>query len=57
MGMRDLGTVPGVGGTGTEDTSFAYDINDAGQVGGSSYTAGGARHAFSTGSNGVSIRS
>ena len=54
MGMRDLGTLGGTG----DIYNVASNINDAGQVAGSSYTAGGrgAPHAFITGPNGVGMR-
>ena len=51
VGMTDLGTLGG-------DYSFvsgANGINDAGQVMGDSYSAGGQRHAFITGPNGVGM--
>src|SRR3954447_18543671 len=45
----DLGTLAG-------RDSHAYGINDTGQVVGVSDTAGGARHAFITGPNGMGMR-
>ena len=36
--------------------TYASGINDAGQVVGWSYTAGGTRHAFITGPNGMGMR-
>jgi probable HAF family extracellular repeat protein len=47
MGMTDLGTLGG--------SSYAYGINDAGQVVGESYTADGHPHAFITGPNGAGM--
>ena len=38
-----------------EFTVVAHGINDAGQVVGSSSTAGGERHAFITGPNGIGM--
>ena len=52
MGMRDLGTL---GGTGYYDLSYAFSINDAGQVVGFSDTATGDSHAFITGPNGAGM--
>ena len=48
--MRDLGTLSG------DNFSRAYDINEAGQVVGQSYMAGGDHRAFITGPNGVGMR-
>jgi probable HAF family extracellular repeat protein len=48
LGMRDLGSLGG-------GTSWAYGINDAGQVVGWSYRYGGGAHAFITGPNGVGM--
>ena len=51
MGMRNLGTLGG------RDYSFAYGINDAGQVVGQSLKAvGDAQHGFITGPNGTGMR-
>ena len=36
--------------------SYAFGINDAGQVVGRSFTAGGAHHAFITGPDGMGMR-
>ena len=47
-GLTDLGTLGG-------GYSFAYGINDAGQVVGDSTTAAGPDHAFITGPNGVGM--
>jgi probable HAF family extracellular repeat protein len=46
--MTDLGTLGG-------DFSYAYGINNAGQVVGYSFTADGQDHAFITGPNGVGM--
>jgi probable HAF family extracellular repeat protein len=50
MGLRDLGALPG------HDQSFAYAINNAGQVVGASYTADGLTRAFITRPNGMGMR-
>ena len=47
-GLTDLGTLGG-------DYSYAFGINDAGQVVGYSDTAAGIPHAFITGPNGVGM--
>ena len=48
VGMTDLGTLGGA-------LSYAYGINDAGQVVGWSTTAAGLGHAFITGPDGVGM--
>ncbi len=45
-GMKDLGTLGGSTPYAYGTTTSAYDINDSGQVVGSSYTASGQSHAF-----------
>jgi probable HAF family extracellular repeat protein len=53
-GMTDLGTLDGDRSSLDGDRSFAYGINDAGQVAGWSVTLG-SHHGFITGPNGVGM--
>jgi probable HAF family extracellular repeat protein len=46
--LADLGTLGGVGGQAKLPGSYAYGINNSGQVVGGSYASGGAWHAFRT---------